>query len=61
MKIDFQITTAYGIFSDALLLPDDHSFSDQEIEAMKRERSHNWVAFVESQSNVAAEPQTGGE
>jgi hypothetical protein len=27
-------------------LPDDHSFTDIEIEAMKQERVNNWVAII---------------
>lgn len=46
MKIDFEFTTPHGLFRDALHLPDDHSFSDVEIEAMKQQRVDNWIAVV---------------
>jgi hypothetical protein len=46
IKIDFEAETQHGVFRDALHLPDDHSFTDVEIEAMKQERVTNWVAFI---------------
>lgn len=46
MKLDFEFTTPHGLFRDALHLPDDHSFSDVEIEAMKQQRVDNWIAVV---------------
>lgn len=46
MKIDFEFDTQYGIYRDALHLPDNHAFTDAEIEAMKQERVDNWIAIV---------------
>jgi hypothetical protein len=46
MKIDFSFETSYGMFSDAIVLPDDHGFTDDEIEAMKQQRLNNWIAAV---------------
>lgn len=46
VKIDFEFDTAFGLFRDALHLPDDHGLSDAEIESMKQERVDNWVAVV---------------
>lgn len=46
MKIDFEFQTDYGLFRDALHLPDDHGLTDEQIEAMKQERVNNWVAVV---------------
>ena len=48
MKIDFTFETQYGVFSDAITLPDDHTFTDNEIEAIKKERLSNWVAILEA-------------
>jgi len=48
MKINFQFETQYGKFSDALNLPDDHAFTEAEIEAMKQERLNNWINFIEN-------------
>jgi hypothetical protein len=48
MKIDFSFDTEYGVFSDAISLPDDHTFTDNEIEAIKKERLSNWIAILEA-------------
>ena len=55
MKIDFDFTTAHGIFRDALHLPDDHTLTDDEIQAMKQQRVDNWIAVVTAPS---IEPDT---
>jgi hypothetical protein len=46
MKIDFEFQTPHGKFADALHLPDDHTFTDDEIQAMKQQRVDNWIAVV---------------
>jgi hypothetical protein len=46
VKIDFEFDTQYGLFRDALWLPDAHGWSDAEIEAMKQQRLDNWIAAV---------------
>lgn len=46
MKIDFEYQTNHGLFRDALHLPDDHSFTEAEIEAMKVARRDAWIAVV---------------
>jgi len=51
MKIDFKFDTKYGVFSDAISLPDDHTFTDDEIEAMKQERVDNWIAIITAPSS----------
>lgn len=46
VKIDFEFDSPYGVFRDALHLPDDHGLSDAEIDAMKQQRFDNWLAIV---------------
>jgi hypothetical protein len=46
MKIDFSFETSHGKFADALHLPDDHGFTEAEIQAMKEQRRDNWIAIV---------------
>lgn len=55
MQIRFSFETKYGTFSDALNLPDDHQFTDQEIESMKIMRRDNWVAYIDSTQVPAAD------
>ena len=50
MQISFRFETAYGPFSDALILEDDHGLDDAQIEAMKQTRLDNWLAVVSIQS-----------
>jgi hypothetical protein len=53
MKIDFEFTTKYGRFSDAIWFPDDAPMTDEEIEAEKKRRLSNWIAIIEA----PAEPE----
>lgn len=46
IKIDFEFETDHGIFRDSLWLPDDHPFTETEIENMKLSRRDNWIAAV---------------
>jgi hypothetical protein len=46
IKIDFQFETPHGKFADALHLPEDHTFTEAEIQAMKEQRRDNWIAIV---------------
>lgn len=46
IKIDFEFDTEYGVFRDALHLPDDHGLTDAEIQTMKEQRRDNWIAIV---------------
>jgi hypothetical protein len=49
MKIDFEfIHPVHGKFRDALNLPDNHGYTDAELDAMKQQRFTNWVAVVEA-------------
>jgi hypothetical protein len=59
IKIDFSFDTPHGKFADALHLPDDHGFSEAEIEAMKEQRRDNWIAVVTAPP--APEPETTKE
>ena len=55
MKIDFQFNTKHGLFSDAITLPDDHTYTDAEIDAMKQERLANWITILETPSTPTEE------
>ena len=56
MKIDFEFETEYGVFRDALHLPDDHAFSEDEITAMKQQRVDNWIAVITAPSQEVIAP-----
>lgn len=55
IKIDFERSTIYGTFRDALYLPADHAYTDVEIEAMQEERVQNWLAIIQIASEAPAE------
>lgn len=58
VKIDFEFDTQYGVFRDALHLPDDHTMTDADIQAMKQQRLDNWIAIV-SPPPVESTPEQG--
>jgi len=58
VKIDFEFDSQYGVFRDALHLPEDHGLSDAEIQALKQQRFDNWLAIVNAPP-VESPPDTG--
>lgn len=57
IKIDFQFETPHGKFADALHLPDDHTFTEDEIQAMKEQRRDNWIAVVTAPPAEPEQPE----
>ena len=55
IKIDFEFETQYGVFRDALYLLEDHTFTDEQIAAMKQERLDNWLFVVENPPEAMSE------
>jgi hypothetical protein len=56
MKIDFEFTTKYGIFRDAIYLSDDHALSEADITELKQSRLDNWLYAIENPPEP--EPET---
>ena len=56
MKIEFEFATPHGVFRDALHLDDNHTFTEEQIAAMKQERLDNWLFVVENPP--APKPET---
>lgn len=48
VKIDFEFESKYGVFRDALHLPDDHGMTDEQVATMKQQRFDNWIAIIEA-------------
>lgn len=48
MKLDFEFQTKYGVFRDALHLPDDHNHTQAEIMQMQQQRLDAWLAVIET-------------
>ncbi len=52
IQIVFEFETQYGRYGDALYLLEGHSFTEEQIEAMKQERVDNWLQVVDSPPEV---------
>ena len=48
IKIDFAYETQYGWYRDALYLPEDNTYTQEEITAMEMERVNAWIYEVEN-------------
>lgn len=46
IKIDFERTDGIYTLRDAIILPDNHGLSDEEIEQIKETRWTNWIEMV---------------
>lgn len=46
MVIVFEFETNHGVFRDAIHLPDNHTFTVEEIQLMKEKRVDDWIAIV---------------
>jgi hypothetical protein len=55
VKIDFEKTDGVYTLQDALHLPDDHTLSESDIEAMKQQRFDKWLLII---TTPAPEPTT---
>ena len=55
VKIDFEFTTAYGMFRDALYLPDDHTLTEYEISQLKQQRLDGWIYAIENPTPLSEE------
>lgn len=46
MKIEFEMEHEGMIFRDAIVLPDDHGLTDEQIEQMKQKRFADWIQAI---------------
>lgn len=60
VKIDFEFTTPYGVFRDALYLPADHGYTQEQIAEMQAERLNNWLFVVENPPEAEPDPEVAG-
>lgn len=47
-KYDFEVSTKYGTYKDALYFAEDYTPSEHELEALKQERVNNWIYIIEN-------------
>lgn len=57
LKVDFEFETQHGKYGDALYLPEGHSFTEEQIDAMKQERLTNWLLLLEGTPEPEPEPE----
>lgn len=50
IKVDFEFDTKYGVYRDALYLDENHTFTDEQIQALKQQRVDNWISVIETPS-----------
>lgn len=57
IKIDFEKTSEDGllIYRDAIILADDHTYSDEDIEAMKQSRFDKWYTAINTPVDVVTD------
>ena len=48
IKLDFEFQTPYGVYRDALHLPEDHGFTQKQLVEMQTDRLNNWLFVVEN-------------
>ncbi len=58
IKIDFEITKNRMTLKDAIHLPDNHQYTEAQIEEMKKKRFDDWYAIVTApqKDEVVEEP-----
>jgi hypothetical protein len=57
VKIDFERETSHGVYRDAITLPDDHTLSQADIEALMQQRVDNWVTYMDNPPQPDPEPE----
>ena len=55
LKIDFSFDTSYGVFCDALYLPENHSLTSAEVDELKKQRLDAWVSANENPAPLSEE------
>lgn len=57
IQINFTKQTPSGAtYSDAIYLPKDHTFTEEEIEAMKQKRYDDWYEYITTPREEVPEP-----
>ena len=55
-QIIFEFNTKHGVYRDALYLDDNHTFTSEEVDAMKLERLNNWWKYVGNDEELVILP-----
>jgi hypothetical protein len=46
IKIEFEKTDEMYTFRDAIVLPDNHTFTDEQLEELKEQRFQAWLSMI---------------
>lgn len=49
ISINFEFDSEHGVYRDAIVLPDNHTMTEIEIENIKQKRFNNWLNAITSQ------------
>lgn len=60
--VKFQVDTKYGPYVSSLCLPDNHNFSDSDLEAFKMTQVENYINSIENPIDQSNNPidENGG-
>jgi hypothetical protein len=66
VKIEFKFDSEFGVFRDAIVLPDNHGMSDAQIDSMKQQRFDAWLETVrlsdeEISEEIGEDQEVAGE
>lgn len=51
MEINYKFDSKYGKFEDTLYLPDDHTYTQEQIKEIQQSRFNLWLQTVENPSS----------
>lgn len=60
-SIDYEVTKEGHTFKDAIVLADDHTLTDAEIEAIKQQRFDKWYAIITNPVEVVWQTDADGK
>jgi hypothetical protein len=63
MKIEFEFTSEFGVFRDAIVLPDNHGMSEAQITDIKQQRFDAWLEAIQpaEEEEIIEDQEVKGE
>lgn len=52
VKIEFELGEEPNLFKDAIVLTDNHSLTEADIEELKKSRYNNWLAVITAAEEI---------
>lgn len=60
ITIPFEKTDGKYVLRDALVLDDNHTFTEEQLESMKQQRFDNWIAIINAPADIVDTPVDQG-